>query len=195
MYDRRLLKRLETTRCDSPTTTADCQYRAFIYARRRPGSCYYCTHCHEACCPVSWPVSTGGGSPLLAPGPDSATTVDDEGLTARTPALYCSCGVIRALDNQPNDPDVDRRTSDDDEVTPPSDVGDELANSGGGTGLVMQNTIRLMLPGELQNQQKTDGRRQKHWLKQQLHHQPTRITQNLIDDTSLLRPTANNAQP
>ena len=186
--DRRLLKRLETSRCDSP---GDCQYRAFIYARHRPGSCYYCTHCREACCPASW-VSAGGGSPLLAPGPDSAATVDEGGLTARTPALYCSCGVVRGTENQLNDTDVDRK-SDDDEVAPPGGVGDELANSGCGTGLVMQNTIRLMLPAE-QNQHRTEGRH-RHWSKQQQQQQSTRLGHNLIDDDSQLRPTTNNTPP
>jgi len=59
---------------------------------------------------------------------------DDVGaVTARTPALYCSCGVIRAPDNHLGDADVDRK-SDDDDVTPPSGVGDELV--GGVLGLV-----------------------------------------------------------
>jgi len=192
-YDRRLLKRLETSHCDSPATTSDCQYRAFIYARRRPGSCYYCTHCREACCPASW-VPAGGGSPLLAPGPDSAATVDDGGLPARTPALYCSCGVVGAPENQLNDTDIDRK-SDDDEIALPSGVGDDLTNNGGGvggTGLVMQNTIRLMLPAE----QRTEARRQKHslWRKQQ-QYQPARISQSLIDNTSLLRPTPHSTSP
>ena len=180
--DQRLLKRLHSSRCESPPTTADCQYRAFIHAARRPASCYYCTHCRDGCCPASW-VSAGGGSPLLASGPDSASTVDDGVLAARTPALYCSCGVVRAPDNLPSDTDLDRK-SDDDDVAPPSDVGDELTNSGAGAGLVMQNTIRLMLPTDQE-------RRQKHWQKL---HPPTRIRHSLIDD-SLLRPAANNTPP
>jgi len=186
-YDRRLLKRLESSRCDSPVTTADCQYRAFVYARRRPGSCYYCTHCREACCPASW-VSPGGGSPLLAPGPDSSATVNDACLSARTPALYCSCGVVRTLDNQPNDADVYRK-SDDDEIAPPEDAEDELATSGGGAGLVMQNTIRLTLPGE-QSQQRTQKQR-----RTQQQHQSTRINHSLLDDASLLRHTTNSTPP
>jgi len=54
----------------------------------------------------------------------------------RPAALYCSCGVVRAPDND-QEPD---RKSEGNDVTPLSgDVGD----SGAGTGLVMQNTIRL----------------------------------------------------
>jgi len=184
-YDRRLLKRLQPSRSDSPPPTTDCQYRAFVYAGRRPVSCYYCTHCRGGCCRASW-VSAGGGSPLLAPGPDTASTVDDGIMAARTPALYCSCGVVRAPENQPIDPDLDRK-SDDDEVAPPGDGGDELTSSGGGTGLVMQNTIRLMLP-----EKRIQGRRQKHWKK--LEQQPTRISRSFIDD-SLLRPADINTPP
>jgi len=41
-----------------------------------------------------------GGSPLLAPGPDGAAMGDEVGaVSARTPALYCSCGVVRAPDS------------------------------------------------------------------------------------------------
>ena len=181
--DRRLLKPLQTS-------TANCQYRAFIHAARRPPACYCCAHCRDGCCPASW-VAAGGGSPLLASGPDGAAISDDVGaVSARTPALYCSCGVIRAPDNHRADPDADRK-SDDDDVTPPSDVGDELAGAGGDTGLVMQNTIRLMLPGD----SRTDGRRLKPWRKQQNHHhcQPTRINPvDLFDDINLLRPATSH---
>jgi len=77
---------------------------------------------------------------LLAPNSDSA--VNEGSLAAWTPALYCSCGVVRAPDN---DPDIDRKSEDDD-VTPRDDVtppGGDVGDSGAGTGLVMQNTIRL----------------------------------------------------
>ena len=125
-YDRRLLKRLQTTRYDSPTTAAaDCQYRAFIYGGPSPSSCYCCAHCRDACCPASWVSAPGGGggSPLLAPGPDLGAPVEDGGgvvPAGRTPALYCSCGLVRAASGliQANDPDVDRK-SDDGDVTPP----------------------------------------------------------------------------
>ena len=57
------------------------------------------------------------------------------------------------------------RKSDDDDVAPPGGGGDELAGDTG--GLVMQNTIRLMLPGE----SRTDARRLKPWRKQLSHSQ------------------------
>jgi len=173
-YERGLLKRLQPSRCEgTSTTTTNCQYRPFIHAGRRPTACYYCSHCRDGCCPASW-LSASGGSPLLASGPDQASTVDDGGLLARTPALYCSCGVVGAPNNQPDDTDIDRK-SDDDDVTPASDVGDELG------GLVMQRAIQLMLP--------SDRRRRRLWYKQQ--HQAKTINHRLIDDT-LLRPAAAN---
>jgi len=67
-------------------------------------------------------------------------------------------------DSQRGEPDVDRK-SDDDDVAPPGGGGDELAGDTG--GLVMQNTIRLMLPGE----SRTDARRLKPWRKQLSHSQ------------------------
>ena len=208
VYDRRLLKRLHSdsaattadccrgvaaTVSTSTATTADCQYRAFIYTGRRgPGSsCYCCTHCREGCCPASWVSPGGGGSPLLAAGPDSAAVnADDPAPPSRIPALYCSCGVLKAgSENQPNDTDVDRKSDDDDDVTPPSGIRDALANSAAGrgsaAGLVMQNTIRLMLP-EARHQKRNSWRK----------HQPsTRIGHSLLDDTNPLRPAAANTPP
>lgn len=122
-----------------------------------------------------WPPKT----PLLAPGP--AVTVDDAVLATRTPALYCSCGVVRAPENQLNDLDVvdNRKSDDDDVITPSGGVGDEPASgSNAGAGLVMQNTIRLMLPA---TEARTDGRRQKLLRKMQ-PHQSSRTGAMLIDD-------------
>ena len=124
-YDRRLLKRVHSTRGDG--LSASCQYSAFVDAGRRPPSCYCCAHCRDGCCPASWVAPVGGGSPLLAPGPDDALCDDLAAVSARTPALYCSCGVDRRPDmHRGGDPDADRKSEDDDDVTPPSGVGDEL---------------------------------------------------------------------
>ena len=127
-----------------------------------------------------------GGDTIFTPGLESSLLVPNT-----EPALYCSCGVVRAPDSHRGEPDLDRK-SDDDDVTPPSGVGDELAGSGGDTGLVMQNTIRLMLPA---GESRTDGRRLiKPWRKQHHHVQPpTRINAvDLFDDINLLRPVTSH---